>query len=153
MEKPTLEDLLKLKRHEKPSAEFWKGFDRELREKTLKTVVHQQRWNVSEVVRAARRVFAPAFPVAAAALVAVAFLVPSDNFQSGLTPIQDSFEPAFAVHNPHFVSDSVHSSHHAFAPNAHHVQAGVGSGVCFAAHSLGGASSMTDGATGVSAIF
>jgi len=153
MEKPTLEDLLKLKRHEKPSAEFWRSFDRELREKTLKTVVHQQRWNASEVVRTVRRVLTPVFPVAAAALVAVAFLVPSDNFQSGFTPIQDFSEPAFAVHNPYFVSDSVHSSHHALASDSHRVQAGVGSGVCFAEHSLGGASSMNGGATVVSAIF
>ncbi len=114
MEKPTLEDLLKFKRHEKPSPEFWRRFDRELREKTLKTVVHQQRWNMSEVIRAIRRIFAPAFPVAAAALVAIAFLVPSDNFQSGFTPAQNAWEPSFATHNPCFVSDSVYSSHQAF---------------------------------------
>lgn len=153
MEKPTLEDLLKLKRHEKPSTEFWKRFDRELREKTLKAVVDQQRWNISEVIRSARRIITPAFPAAAAALVAIAFLVPSDNFQPGFASIQDLSEPDLAAHSPHFVSNSVHSSHHAFASGIHRVQPGVGSGVCFAAHSLGGPSSMNEGTTALSAIF
>jgi hypothetical protein len=152
MEKPTLEDLLKLKCHEKPSPEFWKGFDRELREKTLKMVVHQQRWNIFEVLRAARQCLAPAFPVAAAALVAIAFLVPSDNFQSAYTPAPDILEPAFAAQSPRFVSDSVHSSQSTFASGGHYVQSSAGSSVCFAVHSLGGASSMNEGATVVSAI-
>ena len=39
--KVTLEDLLKLKRHEKPTPEFWQQFDRDLHKKTLQTFVQQ----------------------------------------------------------------------------------------------------------------
>lgn len=37
----TLEELLKLKRHEKPSPEFWQQFDRDLHKKTLQAFVQQ----------------------------------------------------------------------------------------------------------------
>ncbi len=37
--KITLEELLRLKRHERPGAEFWSRFDRELNEKVWRTLV------------------------------------------------------------------------------------------------------------------
>lgn len=40
----TLEDLLKLKRTERPPAEFWSQFDRELRAKQLAALVEQRPW-------------------------------------------------------------------------------------------------------------
>lgn len=41
-EKPVaLEDLLKIKRHEKPDDAFWEKFDRQLHEKTLKKLVYK----------------------------------------------------------------------------------------------------------------
>lgn len=40
----TLEDLLKLKRAERPPAEFWSQFDRELRAKQLAALVEQRPW-------------------------------------------------------------------------------------------------------------
>ena len=40
----TLEDLLRLKRTERPPAEFWSQFDRELRAKQLSALVEQRPW-------------------------------------------------------------------------------------------------------------
>lgn len=40
----TLEDLLRLKRAERPSAEFWTEFDRELRAKQLAALVEKRPW-------------------------------------------------------------------------------------------------------------
>lgn len=153
MEKPTLEDLLRLKRHEKPSPEFWKSFDRELRERTLKTVVCEQRLSFSRVVRQVRKIFAPTFPVAAAALIALAFLVPSDNFQAGFASSQDTWDSMPDSHVSLFVSDSVQSSRHFLSSEVPHVHVGVGSGVCFATHSLGGSTSVSSSPAVVSAIF
>ncbi len=42
--KISLESLLLLKREEKPSKEFWDNFDRDLRQKTLQALVHQEPW-------------------------------------------------------------------------------------------------------------
>jgi len=40
----TLEDLLRLKRAERPAAEFWNQFDRELRAKQLAAIVEKRPW-------------------------------------------------------------------------------------------------------------
>lgn len=40
----TLEDLLRLKRVERPAPEFWQAFDRSLREKQLAALVEKRRW-------------------------------------------------------------------------------------------------------------
>lgn len=40
----TLEDILRLKRAERPSAEFWSQFDRELRVKQLAALVEKRPW-------------------------------------------------------------------------------------------------------------
>jgi len=39
-----LEDLLRLKRAERPAPEFWEGFERELRAKQLAAIVQKQPW-------------------------------------------------------------------------------------------------------------
>src|SRR5579862_8734370 len=43
-DKVTLEDLLRLKRAERPPAEFWSQFDRELQAKQLAALVGKKRW-------------------------------------------------------------------------------------------------------------
>ena len=43
--KISLESLLLLKREEKPRKEFWDNFDRDLRQKTLQALVHQEPWH------------------------------------------------------------------------------------------------------------
>jgi len=40
----TLEDLLKLKRLERPSADFWADFEREMRQKQLSALVEKRAW-------------------------------------------------------------------------------------------------------------
>ena len=40
----TLENLLRLKRHERPLSEFWEDFDVELKERTLQSVVRKKPW-------------------------------------------------------------------------------------------------------------
>jgi len=42
--KLSIEDLLKLKRAEKPAAEFWVRFERELQQKQLQALVRPSRW-------------------------------------------------------------------------------------------------------------
>ena len=40
----TLEDILRLKRAERPPAEFWDSFDRQLRAKQLAALVEKRPW-------------------------------------------------------------------------------------------------------------
>ena len=40
----SLEDLLRLKRAERPPAEFWQDFDRQLRAKQLAALVQSRPW-------------------------------------------------------------------------------------------------------------
>lgn len=64
----TLEDLLKLKRCEKPSESFWKNFDRELQQKTLQVLVEKPSWSV-RVSDAVLAYFRPAIAVTSMAAV------------------------------------------------------------------------------------
>lgn len=63
----TLEDLLHLKRSERPSPEFWSQFERELRQKQLTALVQKRRWWHDLPVLLSRKVYVPA---GAAAVVA-----------------------------------------------------------------------------------
>ena len=45
-----LEDLLRLKRSERPSDQFWNEFDRELHQRMLQTLVKKDPWYL-QVVR------------------------------------------------------------------------------------------------------
>ena len=40
----TLEDLLRLKQHERPLDEFWDDFEVEFKERTLRSVVRKKSW-------------------------------------------------------------------------------------------------------------
>lgn len=81
----TLEQLLALKRSERPDPAFWEGFDRELHRRQLASVVVRPAW----YVRAARGMVVGlrrAAPVAAAGAAAVAgFLVWQHPSQSSQT--------------------------------------------------------------------
>jgi hypothetical protein len=75
--KITLEEVLRLKRSERPPAEFWDRFDRDLRQKTLRALVNEDPM--------ARRFLSPiisrilvAVPVSALALTALFFFVVGD---------------------------------------------------------------------------
>lgn len=74
----TVEDLLRLKRAERPPAEFWDEFNRELRAKQLAALVEKTPW-----WRALPRAFAGAtryaLPVGATAVLAVTFFATRDD--------------------------------------------------------------------------
>lgn len=68
----TLEDIIRLKRAERPSAEFWVQYDRELRAKQLAALVEKRPWwrtiSLSHVFAGVRRFH---LPLGAAAVLAV----------------------------------------------------------------------------------
>ncbi|MDQ5978528.1 MAG: hypothetical protein QG602_1502 [Verrucomicrobiota bacterium] len=76
--KPTLEEVLRLKRAERPGPEFWMGFERELRQKQLTALVEKRRWWHGLPLVVSRRIYLPvgATAVVAFALVAVRFNSP-----------------------------------------------------------------------------
>jgi hypothetical protein len=75
----TLEDLLRLKRAERPPAEFWNQFDRELQAKQLAALVGKKRWWHSAARTLARFSYLPLGATAAlvfALMAAHQYLVP-----------------------------------------------------------------------------
>lgn len=76
--KPTLEELLRLKRAERPTAEFWTRFEVELRQKQLTALVEKRRWWHDLPVLLNRRVYVPAGAAAVVAfsLVTVRYTAP-----------------------------------------------------------------------------
>jgi len=68
----TIEDLLRLKRAERPPAEFWSEFDRELRTKQLAALVGKRPWwqDLPKLVRAGYRF---RVPLGATAVLAITF--------------------------------------------------------------------------------
>jgi hypothetical protein len=75
----TIEDLLRLKRAERPSAEFWTNFEHELRQKQLTALVQKRRWWHELSVLVSRRIYMPAGAAAVIAftLVAVRYSAPT----------------------------------------------------------------------------
>lgn len=69
----TIEDLLRLKRAERPPAEFWSEFDRAMRVKQLAAIVEPRPW-WAPFIRLGSRVARYQLPVGAAAVLAVTFV-------------------------------------------------------------------------------
>lgn len=69
----SVEDLLRLKRAERPRQEFWAEFERELRVKQLAAIVEPRPW-WSPFIRASARVSRLQLPVGAAAILAISFV-------------------------------------------------------------------------------
>jgi hypothetical protein len=67
-EKVSLEDLIRLKRAEKPPQEFWSDFESELRRKQLAAIVGKRRWWFSVSLLNLARLSLPAAAIAVAAL-------------------------------------------------------------------------------------
>lgn len=76
--KVSLEELLRLKRAERPSQEFWQNFEREMRQKQLTALVKKRHWWHDMPMLLGRRVYLPAGAAAAVAfsLVSLRFLSP-----------------------------------------------------------------------------
>jgi hypothetical protein len=85
-DKVTLEDLLRFKRAERPSAEFWTQFDRELQAKQLAALVGKKRWWHSTARTITRFSY---LPLGAAAALAFA-LVAAHQYLSPAAEIADS---------------------------------------------------------------
>ena len=69
----TLEDILKLKRQEKPTAEFWNRFERDLQQRTLQALVQCDPW-YARLVQVLTHNFYAAVPVALAVVLGSIFL-------------------------------------------------------------------------------
>ncbi len=98
----TVEDLLKVKRAERPAAEFWAEFEREMRVKQLAAIVEPRPW-WAPLIRVGARVSRYQLPVGAAAIMALTFVTVSEyrafDLRSGSAdevsvPIQRSQLPA-----------------------------------------------------------
>ncbi len=69
----TVEDLLKVKRAERPAVEFWAEFERELRVKQLAAIVEPRPW-WAPFIRVGARVSRYQLPLGAAAIMALTFV-------------------------------------------------------------------------------
>ena len=72
-----VEDLLRLKRAERPSEAFWNTFDRELHQRMLQTLVKKDPWYVQALRGASGRIAQTAAVGAAAAFVAMMIIRPA----------------------------------------------------------------------------
>ena len=87
-----LENLLRLKRFERPSDQFWNEFDRELHQRMLQTLVKKDPWYLQVMhVFSGRILQSTAIAVAA---VLVAMIVVRPAFQSTKLPIAVAQAPA-----------------------------------------------------------
>ncbi|SDS11763.1 hypothetical protein [Opitutus sp. GAS368] len=79
----TIEDLLRLKRAERPAAEFWTNFERELRQKQLTALLEKRPWWQELPQILARRAYLPvgATAILAFTLVSVKFYAPAQLAQ------------------------------------------------------------------------
>lgn len=91
----TLEDLLKLKRAERPSAEFWGEFDRQLRAKQLRALVEKRPWwhGLQEAFYSLGRY---RLPIGAVAAVAITAFVVKDRFTSPPASVESHVAVAVA---------------------------------------------------------
>lgn len=81
----TLEDLLRIKRAERPPAEFWDRFDRELRLKELAAIVEPRPWWAS-FIRVGARISRYQLPIGAAAILALSFVTVREYRTSDYAP-------------------------------------------------------------------
>ncbi len=102
--KVTLEDLLRLKRAERPAPEFWAEFERELRQKQLAALVARKSWWVG-LSAAYGRFGRLRLPLGAAAVVALSFVslhyysVPESDpaLATNIYPLRQSASPLRAA--------------------------------------------------------
>ena len=87
--KVTLEDLLHLKRAERPAAEFWSNFERELRQKQLTALLEKRPWWQELPQLFARRAY---LPIGATAILA--FTLVSVKYYNPVPVVQLEGAPA-----------------------------------------------------------
>lgn len=89
----TLEDLLHLKRAERPDPEFWTKFEVELRQKQLAALVERRRWWQSWPQLFARRAYVP---IGAAAVLTLTFVTVRQQTPAG-TVESEELRPLHSV--------------------------------------------------------
>jgi len=96
-----VEDLLKVKRAERPPAEFWAEFERELRVKQLAAIVEPRPW-WAPFIRVGARVTRYQLPVGAAAILALSFVTVSEYraVDARSRSAAESAVPVMASHLP-----------------------------------------------------
>ncbi len=85
----TLEDLLRLKRAERPPLEFWNQFDCELRAKQLAAIVEPRPW-WAPFIRLGARFSHYQLPVGAAAILTLSFLTIREYRTTDVAPVYSS---------------------------------------------------------------
>jgi hypothetical protein len=102
--KVSIEDLLRLKRAERPSPEFWANFERELRQKQLTALVKKRHWWHDMAVMLRPRIYLPAGAAAIVAftLVTVRYtattrVVESENAAPQIAAIASPIETLAAI--------------------------------------------------------
>jgi hypothetical protein len=88
----SLEDLLRLKRAERPPAEFWDQFERGLRTKQLAAIVEPRPW-WAPFIRMGARLSRYQLPVGATAILAITFLTLREYRTFDTAPV---YEPVVA---------------------------------------------------------
>src|SRR5258708_2147186 len=94
--KVTVEDLLRLKLAERPAAEFWTNFERELRQKQLTALLNKRPWWQELPQLLTRRAYIPvgATAILAFTLVSVKFYAPAQVDRPGVpSTLSTSPEP------------------------------------------------------------
>lgn len=92
----SLEELLRLKREEKPSDAFWDKFDRELEKKRLQAMVTRDPWYIRFLHGTLVR-FHPTVAVGAASAFVLGFLI---LFSGSDTKTNSAFSPALSEKSP-----------------------------------------------------
>ena len=92
----TIEDILRLKRAERPPVEFWSTFDRELRAKQLSALVEKRPW-WQDVPKTFPRLFRYRIPLGASAVIALTLVSLRDDRSPGSQAVAGSNPPSAAV--------------------------------------------------------
>jgi hypothetical protein len=85
----TLEDLLRMKRAERPPAEFWSEFERDLRAKQLAAIVEPRPW-WAPFIRISAKFSRYPLPVGATAILALTFLTVREYRAPDAVPAYES---------------------------------------------------------------
>jgi hypothetical protein len=103
-----VEDLLRMKRAERPDDAFWNSFDRELHQRMLQTLVKKDPW-YSQLFRAASGRIAQTAAVGAAAAVLAMVMVRPVLVDSFVDSLPASNMEAFQNEKPVFAQESTSS--------------------------------------------
>lgn len=92
----TIEDLIRLKRAERPPSEFWTTFDRELRAKQLSALVGKRPW-WQTLPKSFPRLLRYSIPLGASAALAITLVSLRHDRPSPVQAVNETSEPASVV--------------------------------------------------------